>query len=173
MNFFKFYAIIFFLIFSLISCNNERTRIYRLKVKEVEINRILKKIILKEKRDFNVKDLIIVLTLDKKKNRKDYEIRIGRIYEKGANMFLSEIKNPMGFFKYKNVLVVVFGNDDTELFFKKTNVKKYFSFLEKKTKSVLKEGEIPPPPVPFEPIVWIYSYNNGKIELIDSGRFGL
>ncbi|MDD4727447.1 MAG: hypothetical protein PHN55_01685 [Dysgonamonadaceae bacterium] len=142
-----------------------------LRVKDTQINDVLEVFIKEEAEYGNLEKSVIIIKSEKSDNSN--EIRIGALYKESMSSYLMKKKDrPIGFFDYEGVTVIVFGENEN-LLFEKTNIKKIIPFLEAKPDLKIKEGEVPPPPVIYEPIVWIYLFNNGKLELVDKGRFTL
>lgn len=136
-----------------------------------EIHIILSKSIKDKKKYGFVKNNIIVLEADSLKN--ETEIRIGFIEKEKFNLFLQNKQDkPVGFFRFEEFLVIVFTERKLS-FLTRTNKKENFSFFDTKNEFAFKEQNYPIKPIIFEPIVWIYHYNNKKFKLIDIGRFGL
>jgi hypothetical protein len=150
---------------------NGKNELTMLLVKEPQIYKFLNDIIKEEDEHSNLQKSTLILKIENVEN--SFEIRAGMLYEENISSYLSEKSDKaIGFFEYKGVVVIVFG-EDISTFFEKTNKNKSFSFLEERPKFKTKEGQPPPPPVIYEPIVWIYLYRDGKFELTDKGRFTL
>lgn len=140
-------------------------------VKDFQIIEVLNKIVKEESEYGGIENHLLIVRVEKKKS--SYEIRIGSFSKNSMSSYLTGKKDkPLGFFEYEGITVVVFGLKE-RLFFEKTNNTKGFPFLEAKPKMKVEEGKIPPPPVIYEPIVWIYMYENEKLQFIDKGRFSL
>lgn len=166
--------LIFFIasVFSLSSCKaNQENELNMLKMVNKQFNEVLESFINEEAKYGDIKKSIIIIKLENSNDIK--ELRIGALYEESLSSYLTNKKDkPLGFFDYKNLTVIVFGENEKTLF-EKTNTKKIFSALEIKTEQEVKKGEVPPPPVIYEPVVWIYVYEKGKFHLKDKGRFTL
>lgn len=166
----KFFAWVF-VFWSFSSCQAQRNEFAFLIVKDIQINEILKQVLVEESKYGSTENKIIIMRVENDKN--EYEIRIGILSEESISPYLTGKQDkPVGFFDFEGVTVVVFG-EDGNMFFEKTINKKYIPFLEAKPEVKIKEGEVPPPPVIYEPIIWIYIYNNEKFILTDKGRFTL
>lgn len=161
---------VFFWSFS--SCKaNQRNELIMLTVKDTQINKAIKAL-LKEESDYgNLEKSAILIKIEKLEN--GYEIRMGALYKENISSYLSGKEDkPLGLFEFEGITVAVFGEEES-LLFEKTSNTKSFPFLEARTELKVKEGKIPPPPVIYEPIVWVYAYENGKLKLTDKGRFTL
>ncbi len=167
-------SLIFFIasIFSLSSCKaNQENELNMLKVVNNQFNEVLESFVNGEVKYSDIKKSIIIIKLENSNDVK--ELRIAALYKKHLGRYLENKKDkPLGFFDYKNLTVIVFGENEKTLF-EKTNTKKIFSALEIKTEQEVKKGEVPPPPVIHEPVVWIYVYEKGTFDLKDKGRFTL
>ncbi len=142
-----------------------------LTVKDTQINEAIKVVVKEESEYGNLEKSAIIMKIEKSKN--GYEIRIGALYKENLSSYLSGKKDkPFGFFEVEEVTVVVFGEEEMSLF-EMTNKTKNLPFLQSKPELKVKEGDIPSPPVIYEPIVWIYTYENEKLKLTDKGRFTL
>lgn len=142
-----------------------------LTVKNTQINEVIKVVVEEESEYGKLEKSAIIIKIKKSKN--GYEIRIGALYKENISTYLSDKKDkPFGFFEFEEVTVIVFGEEEM-LLFEKTQKTKNLPFLQSKPELIIKEGEIPPPPVIYEPVVWIYTYENGKLKLTDKGRFTL
>lgn len=153
---------------TLLGCKANRN-INMLSIDDIQVHYAIKTTIEEESKygDLN-KKIIIVKT---KKIKNSYEIRIGALYKEDVSHYLSNKKDaPYGFLELNGVYVIVFGENNTPLFLK-NNITNIFPFLESTTSSKLKNT--PPPPVIYEPIVWIYTYVNRELKLEDKGRFTL
>ncbi len=150
---------------------NQENELNMLTVKDAQINDALKVLVKEESEYRNLGKSAIIFKIEK--SEIGYEIRIGTLFKESLSLYLREKKDkPFGFFKFENVTVIVFGEED-RLLFEKTNNTKNLTFLEPKSELKVKEGEIPPPPVIYEPVVWIYTYENGKLKPTEKGRFAL
>lgn len=150
---------------------NQGNELNMLTVKDTQINEAIKVLFKDESEYGNLEKSVIIIKIEKSEN--GYEIRIGALYKESLSSYLSGKKDkPFGFFEFEEITVVVFGEEEISLF-EKTNKTKSIPFLEAKPELKVKEGEIPPPPVIYEPVVWIYTYENGKLKLTDKGRFTL
>ncbi len=161
---------VFFWSFS--SCKaNQRNELNMLTVKDTQINEAIKALLIEESDYRNLKKSAILIKIEKLEI--GYEIRMGVLYKETISSYLSGKKDkPLGLFEFDGITVAVFGEEES-LFFEKTSNIQSFPFLEAKPELNVKEGEIPPPPVIYEPIVWVYTYENGKLKLTDKGRFTL
>ena len=159
-------------IFSLSSCKaNQGNGLNMLKVLSNQLNEVIESFINEEAKYGDIKKNTIIIKLENSNDVK--ELRMGALYEESLSSYLINKKDkPLGFFDYKNLTVIVFGENESTLF-EKTNTKKIFPFLEIKIEKEVKKGEVPPPPVIYEPVVWIYVYEKGKFDLKDKGRFTL
>jgi hypothetical protein len=101
-----------------------------------------------------------------------YELRLAFV-KKSEYKDLELDFEPYGYTKYKNTEIIFSGIRDSS-FMKLENTKFKFSYLLKKKNKVYEIGEIPPPPVAFEPTVWVYYYNfeDNKFELLSVGKHG-
>lgn len=155
------------IIWNFTNCKAQDLKLYPLKVIESEINKVIKEIVVEESQYVEIEKEIGVIRLEKNVN--EIEIRIGTLTKKLLYLYLSgKNDNPVGFFNFEGVDFIVFG-DNTDILFSKDNDNKDVLFLEVEPKPKIKKG-IPPPPLVFEPIVWIYTYKLGKLELISKGR---
>lgn len=162
----------FVFIWSFSGCKaNQSNELNMLRVKDTQINEALKVFVKEEAEYGSLEKSVIIIKLEKDNNGN--EIRIGALYKESMSLYLTGKKDkPFGFFDYEGITVIVFGENEN-LLFEKTNIKKVIPFLEAKPELKTKEGKVPPPPVVYEPIIWVYLYNNGKLELVDKGRFTL
>lgn len=150
---------------------NNQTELLMLKPKDLQITEVLELIIKDESEYGNIEISTILFKIEKLEI--GYEIRIGTLYTESISSYLAGRKDkPLGYFEYEGVTVIVFGEEE-KLLFDKTNKMKSFDFL--KTKPELKDNkvEIPPPPVIYEPVIWVYTYEHGKLKQKDKGRFSL
>lgn len=161
---------VFFWSFS--SCKaNQRNELNILIVKDTQINEAIKALLIEESDYGYLGKSAILIKIEKLEI--GYEIRMGALYKENISLYLAGKKDkPLGLFEFEGITVVVFGEEESLLFEKTSNTKR-FSFLEAKSELKVKEGEIPPPPVIYEPIVWVYAFENGKLKLTDKGRFTL
>lgn len=159
-------------LWSFSSCKaNQESVLHMLIVKNIQINGVLYGIVKEESEYGGIENELVIIKFEK--DESGYEIRIGSLSKKSMSSYLTGKKDkPFGFFEYDGVTVVVFGVEE-KLLFEKTNNTKSFSFLEAKPELMVKEGEIPPPPVIYEPIVWVYAFENWQLKLTDKGRFTL
>lgn len=142
-----------------------------LAVKDTQINKALEVLVKEESKYGNFKKSAVIIKIERLEN--GYEIRMGTLYKESISLYLSEKKDkPFGYFEFEDVTFVVFGEGENT-FFEKTANKKNIPFLEVRPKLKTRKRGIPPPPVIYEPVIWIYTYENGKLELIDKGRFTL
>lgn len=166
--------IIWFIVFlcSFSGCKtNQGIYVNMLMVKNTQISEAIKVVIKEEFEYGNLEKSAIIIKIEKSKN--GYEIRIGALYKESLSSYLSGKKDkPIGFFEFEEITVVVFGEDEMSLF-ENTNKTKSLPFLEVKPELKVKEGEIPPPPVIYEPVVWVYTFENGNLKLTEKGRFTL
>ena len=103
---------------------------------------------------------VFVLNINRKKEKS--EVRISMVDKKDFRWYLIDKKDKIfGFTKYKDFLVIVFGNAVGE-FYDLTQHNEIFAFLEplKKNTKVLTKDEIAEPPISFEPMVWVYCFDN-------------
>jgi hypothetical protein len=161
---------VFFLSFS--SCkSSHRNELNMLTVKDTQINEAIKELLIEESDYGNLEKSVILIKMEKLEI--GYEIRMGALYKENISSYLSGKKDkPLGLFEFEGITVAVFGEEES-LLFEKTSNTQSFPFLKAKSELKVKEGEIPPPPVIYEPIVWVYAYENGKLKLTDKGRFTL
>ncbi len=154
------------------SCKaNQRNELNMLTVKDTQINEAIKALLINESDYRNLEKSAILIKI--KKLEIGYEIRMGALYKKNISSYLSNKKDkPFGLFEFERITVAVFGEEES-LLFEKTSNTKSLPFLESKPELNVTEGEIPPPPVIYEPIVWVYAYKNGNLKLTDKGRFTL
>lgn len=150
---------------------NQGNRLDLLTVKDIQLNQAIQLVIKEESEYGKLDKSALIIRIEKSLN--GFEIRIGTLYKENLNSFLSgKTDKPFGFFEFDKVTVLVFGEEEKSLF-EKTGKTKSLPFLKSKPEIKVKEGEIPPPPVIYEPIVWIYSHENGKLQLKEKGRFTL
>ncbi len=162
-----------YLIFLTISnCTSSQSQnLNELVVNEKGIFNILQTYIEEQEEYVDLEKSTILINIEEKKN--GVELRLGLLYKEVLSSYLTGKKNNViGYFKYKDITVIVFGKHNSYLF-EKTNIEKSIPFFYVKPKTKIKEGEIPPPPVIYEPIVWIYTYHNSEFNIIDKGRFTL
>lgn len=166
------YLSLFLIFFTLPNCGpTQGQNLNKLDIKEKKVYNILQTIIREEKEYSDIDKNCILIKVEKTNN--GVELKIGLLYEEILSSYLTEKKdNVIGFFDYEGITVIVFGDKNNNLF-KKTNVKKNIPFFYVKPEIKIKDEEIPPPPVIYEPIVWIYTYYNKEFNLIDKGRFTL
>ena len=163
-------SIVFLLSFSSCKASQEK-ELNMLIVEDAQINDAIKVLVEEEFEYGNLEKSAIIIKIEKLIN--GYEVRIGALFKESISSYLSDKEDkPFGFFEFEGVAVIVFGEEES-LLFEKTNNKKSFSFLKAEPELKVKEGEIPPPPVIYEPIVWIYAYEDEKLKLTDKGRFTL
>jgi len=96
------------------------------------------------------------------KKKEKSEIRMSIMDKNDFRWYLIDKKDKIfGFARYKDFLVIVFGNAVGE-FYDLTQHNEIFSFLEplKKNTKALTKDEIAEPPISFEPMVWVYSFDN-------------
>jgi len=123
---------------------------------------------LRELRDWDRS--VIVLIIEEKEQHT--ELRATFLY-KSSFIWYMKIKPGAlyGFFNYRGITVLVFG-DDAEYFFLKTDRTKHFDYLEVKTEydddPEIEELDIPSI---FEPFELVYHYVDRKLIFIEEGYF--
>lgn len=146
-------------------------KIDMLKVKDTQINQAIKIVIKEESEYSKIENSIVIIRAEQLET--GYEIRIGSIYKENLNSFLSgKVDKLLGYFESEKVPVLVYGVDEISLF-EKSGQATILPIPKSKPRVKVKEGEIPPPPVIYEPVVWIYSFEHGNLELKEKGRFTL
>lgn len=166
------YLSLYLLFFIFPNCGSTQSQnLNKLDIKEKEVYNVLQSFIEEQEEYADLEKSTILINIEKAK--KGVELRIGLLYKEILSAYLIEKKdNVIGFFKYEGITVIVFGKKNNPLF-EKTNIKKPIPFFYVKPEAKTKKGEIPPPPVIYEPIVWIYTYYKGDLKLKDKGRFTL
>lgn len=107
------------------------------------------------------------------KNDSVGELRIGAISRSLAGIFLADIHDkPVGCFYHQSTLVMVYGENDSTLFRRTTDII-LPDIIVGEMESKSDTSDIPPPPVIIEPVVWIFEYASGDLKLKTTGRFTL
>lgn len=155
-----------------VSCKaSQMTELFLLDVKESQVKEAFKLFVEEERKYGDVTNSIFIVKIEK--SEKNYELRIGALDKESMSSYLVEKHDkPFGYLNYEGVTIIVFGEDKNP-FFEKSSIKSNFSFFKSNKKLKIKKGEIPPPPVIYEPVIWIYIYEKGKLELMHKGRFTL
>lgn len=111
---------------------------------------------------------VFVINVNKKNNV--YEIKAGPINKNDFGWLLRHTKAiPYGFFKIKNITVIVFG-DSAEVVFKKTQKTTIYDWL--KPLPPIKDIDMIVNPI-FEPPVWLYEFSKNEFRFIDVNRIEL
>lgn len=119
-----------------------------------------------------------VCIINTKKVEQRYEIRVSFVYREDLDPYISEshaMDSLYGYFEFRKMDALVFGNE-ADVFFHKSGEKKSISYLNVGTHLHEKEGKestFSPPPLVFEPLVWIYAYDRGDFSYVDKGLFHL
>lgn len=146
-------------------------RLNLLTIKDMGFIRVLSDIIEEEMKYGEINHELILIRVDKDIN--GFEVRVGLLSKKSMSDYLTEkTDTAFGYFEHKGITGIVYGVEGGVLFNKKNN-KKFFSYLNPKPEIKNKVGKVPPPPVVYEPIVWIFNYGNNEFKLINKGRFTL
>ncbi|WP_437922393.1 hypothetical protein [Sphingobacterium sp. LRF_L2] len=103
-----------------------------------------------------------VLILNIIQHGENIEVRIS-MFDKAdfGSCFKGRDDKVFGFTKYQNIPVIVFGNAAKEIY-RVTENSEIFTFLNVSKTNVksIEKNDIPAPPVSFEPMVWVYSFDN-------------
>lgn len=166
------YLLLYLIFFTLPNCSSTQSQnLNKLDIKEKKVYNILQRFIEEQEEYAELEKSTILINIEEE--TKGVELRIGLLYKEILSSYLTGKKdNVIGFFKYNDITVIVFGKKNNHLF-EKTNMRKPIPYFYVKPEIKTKKGEVPPPPVVYEPIVWIYTYYNGDFNLIDKGRFTL
>lgn len=104
-----------------------------------------------------------IFTINIMKYPKYYRIEISIAYKQDADYILRNNKSHIyGFLEYNNHPILVFSNDVSP-FFCKTDKTIILDWLKLKKE---KKYKIPPPPIIYEPKIWIYKFTNNTFEFI-------
>jgi len=108
-----------------------------------------------------------VIVLRVKKYDGIYELRSAKLYKIDFGWYLRDKKDSLyGYFEYKGITVLVYG-DDADSFFSKTDHLKKFDFLRIRPREKPEEQFWPDLEIIFEPDVWVYNYIDGDFIFID------
>lgn len=164
--------LILFIIMCFAGCKTSQIyEVPKLKIKEIQIKKALALLEKEEYQYGSLQKQVAIIRIESIDDR--IELRLGMLSKKNMKFYLKDVKDELvGFFYYNKITVVVFG-EQKSIFFKKTNKKKDMPFLKPEPKLEVKAGEIPPPPVIYEPFVWIYNYDKGVLKMVTMGRFSL
>lgn len=109
-----------------------------------------------------------------------YEIRMGFLSITDLPYYLNDKRDcVLGYTEYNNYTVLVFNESKifpNELFIKSSLTKQFVVKLNEATRfNLSKKRIVPPPDIPYEPIVWVYEYclNKHEMTLAEQGRFSL
>jgi hypothetical protein len=148
-----------------IGCKNSGT--YKLKETNILITEILFDFSLKE--DISNNSTLIFLNIYESKKKK-IDVRISSFEKNGFSYLDSSVGIPVGFYKFKNKYVIVYGNK-ADMFFQKTSNREIIDYLPIGN-NYQKENNISNfPPIIFDPIVFLYEVNNNKFTFKNCDMF--
>lgn len=103
------------------------------------------------------------------------QLNISTLLKRDFTWYLIDKKVPiLGYFEHDEKSVLVFGDESAHLFtLKDKRIELEYLRLAEVNIPVVKEGEIPRPPVPFEPHVLIYEVKNDTFNFKSGGFYYL
>jgi hypothetical protein len=175
-----FYILFFFLLGSCGNAENvkhpeviasvKNNEVELLEVSDLKIQGILDTTKKQIENHYRMEDRVYIMRCENINN--SFEIRLSTFNEGSLSDYLRDKKDKLaGYFYNGDNVVLVFG--EYSPIFKKSAKFKEFGFLKSIQKKLYKEGEIPPPPVNYEPIVLIYRYEGGQFTLEEQGIVSL
>jgi hypothetical protein len=146
-------------------------------IRDSVISNELLKVLKEEQHTYDSSKTFLILRTGRSKDC--YEIRMGFLSITDLPYYLDEKRDcVLGYTEYNNYTVLVFNESKffpNELFIKSKLTKQFVIKLITKRDSTSKKRIVPPPDIPYEPIVWVYEYCLNKREMIlaEQGRFSL
>ncbi|MCA4899172.1 MAG: hypothetical protein ACK5BJ_14455 [Bacteroidota bacterium] len=171
--------IIFLLVLFFLNSCEAQNALPMLSIRDSVISNELLAVLREDQQTYDSCKTFLILRTGKSKDC--YEIRMGFLIITDLPYYLNEKKDcVLGYTEYNNYTVLVFNESKVfpdELFIKSRSTKQFVVKLNETTKrdSPSKKRIVPPPDIPYEPIVWVYQYCLNKREMIlsEQGRFNL